>query len=176
MLQPSHRYCKGSIWMLNSWDNCRELCTSCYRSRCLSSTRMGQHSSVACQPEALFEFLRFQRPPYSIYVAFPCPSQGLISFPQCGRAGRITGEPVCAEACDVQQKGQSSSSSLCWCSVGMPGILPAQNVVLGWEPTFLQAIVMVSKMKVSEVLCVVTWLSGTPPALCCQLELAQWVS
>lgn len=130
MLQPSHRYCKGSpTGLLNSWDNCREPCTSCYRSRCLSSTRMGQHSSVACQPEALFEFLRFRRPPYSIYVAFPCPSQGLISFPHCGRAGRIAGEPLCAEACDLQE--QQGRSSLCWCSVGMSGIPPAQNMVLG---------------------------------------------
>lgn len=58
--------------------------------------------------------LRFQRPPYSIYVAFPCPSQGPISFPQCGRAERIAGEPVCAKACDPQEQ-QGHSSSLCWC-------------------------------------------------------------
>lgn len=34
----SCRYCKGSpVGLLNSWDNCWELCTSCYRSRCPSS-------------------------------------------------------------------------------------------------------------------------------------------
>lgn len=82
-----------------------------------------------------FSLSSFRRPPYSIYVAFPCPSQGLISFPQCGRAGRTAGEPVCAEACDLHEQQGHSSSSLCWCPVGMSGIPPAQNVVLGWEPT-----------------------------------------
>lgn len=55
MLQPLCRYCTGSpTGLLNSWDNCRELCTSCYRSRCLSSVRMGQHNSLACQAKAVF--------------------------------------------------------------------------------------------------------------------------
>lgn len=91
-----HRYCNGSpTGVLDSRDNCGELCTSCYRSRCPSSVRMGQQSSVACQAEAVSEFLKFQMSPCSTYVAFTCPSQGLISFPQCGRAGRTVWAAVC---------------------------------------------------------------------------------
>lgn len=120
--------------LLNSWDNCRELCTSCYRSCCLSSTRMGQHSSVACQPEALFKFLRFQRPPYSIYVALPCPSQGLISFPQCGRAG-IEGI-LCVLKPVIYKSSKGAAAGACVGVLWGCLIPPAQNLLLGWEPTF----------------------------------------
>lgn len=173
MLQPSHRYCKGSpTGLLNSWDNCRELCTSCYRSHCLSSTRMGQHSSVACQPEALLEFLRFQRPPYSIYVAFPCPSQGSISFPQCGSEML---EALQGNLCMLKPVIHKSSKGTAAACVGaLWGCLAfLQPKMWCWVESlrFLQASVMASKMNASEVLCVVTWLSGTSPGLCCQLEL-----
>lgn len=69
------RYCKGSpVGLLNSWDNCWDLCTSCFRSCCPSSKNWGGVALWPARPR-LCESLKFQMvsPPlllFSLYLPF----------------------------------------------------------------------------------------------------------
>lgn len=79
--------------------------------------------------------LKFHMPPSSIYVAFACPSQGLISFPRCSKAGGMVGETVCAEACDLQEGRAAAPACAQWGWVfGATRVPPARNAVLRWDP------------------------------------------
>lgn len=57
-------------------------------------------------------------------------------IPRCVRAGRIAGETVCAETCDLEE-GTAAAHACAqrgW-ALGASSIPPAWTVVLGWDPT-----------------------------------------